>query len=139
IVAKHLEHVLTEEKIAFEAGAIRVLARAAHGSMRDALSLLDQAIAYGAGNVEETVVRQMIGAVDSEFVVSLLEAVAGNDVERVFAEAQALAARNLSFDAALQDIAVALHDVALLQVAPAAVAPDLPARDRLVILAGQMD
>src|SRR5206468_8730594 len=113
IVAKQLEHILTEEKIDFEPGAIRVLARAAHGSMRDALSLLDQAIAYGAGSVAESVVRQMIGAVDSEFVVSLLEAIAGRDVERVFAEARALGDRNLSSDAALQDIAVALHDIAL--------------------------
>ncbi|MEO7760368.1 MAG: DNA polymerase III subunit gamma/tau [Casimicrobiaceae bacterium] len=139
VVAKQLEHVLGEEKIEFEPGAIRVLSRAAQGSMRDALSLLDQAIAYGAGGVQESVVRQMIGAVDSEIVVSLLEAIADNDVDRVFAEAKAMSERNLSFDAALQDIAVALHDIALLKVAPAAVASDLPARERLLDLAARMD
>jgi DNA polymerase-3 subunit gamma/tau len=139
VVAGQLEHVLTQERIEFEPGALRVLARSAHGSMRDALSLLDQAIAYGAGSVGEAVVRQMVGAVDGEFVVALLEAIADRDVERTFAEASAIAQRNLSFDAALQDLAVALHDVALLQVAPAAVAPDLPARDRLAVAAGKMD
>jgi DNA polymerase-3 subunit gamma/tau len=104
IVAKQLEHVLGEEKIPFDQGAIRVLARAAHGSMRDALSLLDQAIAYGGGHVGEAVVRQMIGAVDSEFVVSLIEAIAAGDANRLFAEARAVAERNLSFDAASSSI-----------------------------------
>jgi DNA polymerase-3 subunit gamma/tau len=107
--------------------------------MRDALSLLDQAIAYGGGNVGEAVVRQMIGAVDSEFVVSLIEAVAAGDANQLFAEARAIAERNLSFDAALQDLAVMLHDIALLQVVPDAVAADLPARDRLVAVATRMD
>jgi DNA polymerase III subunit gamma/tau len=139
IVARQLEYVLTQEKIAFEPGAIRVLARAAQGSMRDGLSLLDQAIAYGAGGVEEAVVRQMLGAVETDHVMRLLEALANRDGERLFGEAKAMAERNLSFDAALQDLAVCLHDIALLQTVPGAIAEDQPGRDRLVELARRLD
>jgi DNA polymerase III subunit gamma/tau len=139
IVARRLEFVLTQEKIAFEPGAIRVLARAAQGSMRDGLSLLDQAIAYGAGGVEEAVVRQMLGAVETDHVMRLLEALADRDGERLFSEAKAMAERNLAFDAALQDLAVCLHDIALLQTVPGAIPEDQPARDRLVELARRLD
>ena len=139
IVARRLEHVLTQEGIAFEPGAIRVLARAAQGSMRDGLSLLDQAIAYGAGGVEEAVVRQMLGAVETDYVLRLLEALADGDGERLFAEAKTMAERNLAFDAALQDLAVSLHDIALLQTVPAAIAGDQPERERLVELARRLD
>jgi DNA polymerase III subunit gamma/tau len=139
IVARQLEYVLTQEKIAFEPGAIRVLARAAQGSMRDGLSLLDQAIAYGAGGVEEAVVRQMLGAVETDNVMRLLEALADRDGERLFGEAKAMAERNLAFDAALQDLAVCLHDIALLQTVPEAIPEDQPGRDRLVELARRLD
>jgi DNA polymerase III subunit gamma/tau len=139
IVARQLEFVLTQEKIAFEPGAIRVLARAAQGSMRDGLSLLDQAIAYGAGGVEEAVVRQMLGAAESDYVLSLLEALADRDGERLVGEAQAMAKRNLAFDTALQDLAVALHDIALLQTVPGAIPEDQPGRDRLLELARRLD
>lgn len=139
IVARQLEFVLTQEKIAFEPGAIRVLARAAQGSMRDGLSLLDQAIAYGAGGVEEAVVRQMLGAAETDYVMRLLEALADRDGERLFGEAKAMAERNLAFDAALQDLAVSLHDIALLQTVPGAIAEDQPGRDRLVELARRLD
>ena len=139
IVAGQLEHVLTQEGIAFEPGAIRVLARAAQGSMRDGLSLLDQAIAYGSGGVEEAVVRQMLGAVETGYVIRLLEALADGDGERLFAETKAMAERNLAFDAALQDLAVSLHDIALLQTVPAAIADDQPGRERLVELARRLD
>ncbi|MBP8296250.1 MAG: DNA polymerase III subunit gamma/tau [Burkholderiales bacterium] len=139
IVARQLEHVLTQEGIGFEPGAIRVLARAAQGSMRDGLSLLDQAIAYGTGGVEEAVVRQMLGAVETDYVLRLLEALAARDGERLFGEAQAMAERNLAFDAALQDLAVCLHDIALLQTVPGAIPDDQPGRDRLVELARRLD
>ncbi|MBK9605633.1 MAG: DNA polymerase III subunit gamma/tau [Betaproteobacteria bacterium] len=139
IVARQLEHVLTQEGIGFEPGAIRVLARAAQGSMRDGLSLLDQAIAYGSGGVEEAVVRQMLGAVETDYVLRLLEALAESDGERLFGEARAMAERNLAFDAALQDLAVCLHDIALLQTVPGAIPDDQPGRDRLVELARRLD
>jgi DNA polymerase-3 subunit gamma/tau len=139
IVARQLEHVLTQEKIAFEPGAIRVLARAARGSMRDGLSLLDQAIAYGAGGVEEAVVREMLGAVETDYILRLLEALAERDGEGLFGQAQAMAERNLAFDAALQDLAVSLHDIALLQTVPGAIPEDQPGRERLAELARRLD
>ena len=139
IIARQLEYVLTQEKIPFEAGAIRVLARGARGSMRDGLSLLDQAIAYGAGSVEEAVVRQMLGAVETDYVLRLLEALADRDGERLFVEANAMAERNLAFDISLQDLAVSLHDIALLQSVPGAIADDQPCRDRLLVLAKRFD
>src|SRR5690606_14630857 len=78
-VQEHLEQVLVSENVGFEPGALRLLARAARGSMRDGLSLTDQAIAFGAGRLDESVVRQMLGSVDRQHVVALLEAVVASD------------------------------------------------------------
>ena len=78
-IAAHLERILAEEAIEFEAAAAKLVARAAEGSMRDALSLLDQAIAYGAGTVNEAETRAMLGAVDRSRVIDLLDAVAAHD------------------------------------------------------------
>ena len=139
IVARHLEKVLAAESIAFEPAAIRVLSRAAEGSMRDGLSLLDQAIAYGGGGVDEAAVREMLGAVETDYVLRLLEALAVNDGPALFAEARAMSERNIASDAALQELGVCLHDIALLQSVPSAVADDHPDRDRLAELARQID
>ena len=142
IVAGQLEHVLKEEGIAFEPGAIRVLSRAAQGSMRDGLSLLDQAIAYGGaagGGVDEASVRQMLGAVETDYVLRLLEALAASDGAALLDEARAMSERNLALDASLQELAVALHDIALLQTVPTAVADEHPDRDRLAELARRLD
>src|SRR5437660_396085 len=83
---------------------VELLARAAQGSMRDALSLLDQAIAYGGGKVEAGVVRQMLGSVEREYLWRLLDALAQRDGKALLAEAAGMAERNLSFDAALQEL-----------------------------------
>ena len=142
VVAGQLEHVLKEEGIAFEPGAIRVLSRAAQGSMRDGLSLLDQAIAYGgagSGGVDEASVRQMLGAVETDYVLRLLEALAEGDGAALLDEARAMSERNLALDASLQELAVALHDIALLQTVPTAVADEHPDRDRLAELARRLD
>ena len=142
VVAGQLEHVLKEEGIAFEPGAIRVLSRAAQGSMRDGLSLLDQAIAYGGaagGGVDEASVRQMLGAVETDYVLRLLEALAASDGAALLDEARAMSERNLALDASLQELAVALHDIALLQTVPTAVADEHPDRDRLAELARRLD
>ena len=81
-IAAHLERILAEEAIEFEASAVKLVARAADGSMRDALSLLDQAIAYGAGTVMEEETRAMLGAVDRSRVIELLDAIAAHDAGR---------------------------------------------------------
>ncbi len=138
-VAGHLKNVLEAENVPFEAGAINLLARAAAGSMRDALSLTDQAIAYGSGEVKEDDTRAMLGVIDQAYLMPVLEAVADGDGPRLMNEAAELAARGFSFDAALQDLAGLLHQVALALAIPEAVAEDAPERERLFELAARLD
>jgi DNA polymerase-3 subunit gamma/tau len=136
LIRGRLEYVLGKEGVPFETPALNLLARAAQGSMRDALSLLDQAIAHGAGKVEETSVREMLGAVDRSYLFSLLKALASGQGPALLAEAERMAARSLSFDAALQELATLLHRVALAQTLPEALPDDEPERDTLLGLAG---
>ncbi len=138
-VAEHLKHVLDAEGIAFEPGALGLLARAAAGSMRDALSLTDQAIAYGGGRVTEAETRAMLGVIDQAYLYPLLEALADNDGPRLIGEAARIDERSLSFDAALQDLASLLYQLSLAQTVPEAVAADTPERDRLFALAHRLD
>ncbi|MDP2433614.1 MAG: DNA polymerase III subunit gamma/tau [Pseudomonadota bacterium] len=138
-VAGHLKNVLEAENVPFEAGAINLLARAAAGSMRDALSLTDQAIAYGSGQIKEDDTRAMLGVIDQAYLMPVLEAMADGDGPRLMNEAAELAARGFSFDAALQDLAGLLHQVALALSIPEAVAEDAPERERLFELAARLD
>ncbi|MCX7673668.1 MAG: DNA polymerase III subunit gamma/tau [Thiobacillaceae bacterium] len=138
-IAEHLGRVLAAEAVQYEPAALELLARAAAGSVRDALSLTDQAIAYGAGRVSAAEVAAMLGVIDRAYLLPLLEALAAGDGPRLLREAENLAERSLSFDAALQDLAGLLHEIALLQVVPQAVQEDLPERDRLVALAERLD
>jgi len=134
-VVGHLEHVLKEEGVAFEAPALRLLARAAQGSMRDALSLTDQAIAHGGGQIQEAEVRAMLGAVDQSYLFELLEALARQEGASVLEISDRMAERSLSFDAALQDLGVLLHQIALAQTVPEALVDDLPEKARIEALA----
>ncbi len=129
-----LESVLGKEGVTFEVPALNLLSRAAEGSMRDALSLLDQAIAHGAGKVEETSVREMLGAVDRGYLFSILNALTRGDGPALLAEADRMAARSLSFETALQELATLLHRIALAQTVPEALADDEPERDSLIAL-----
>jgi len=104
-----LEYVLGKESVTSEVPALNLLARAAQGSMRDALSLLDQAIAHGAGKVEEGSVREMLGAVDRGYLFSILNALTRGDGPALLAEADRMAARSLSLETALQELATLLH------------------------------
>jgi DNA polymerase-3 subunit gamma/tau len=117
-IAAHLERILSEEKIPAEGAALKLVAACAHGSMRDALSLLDQAIAHGAGKVEEAGVRAMLGAIDDAVLYTLLERVAARDASGLLAAAEEMRARSVAFDGALQDLGALLHRVALAQAAP---------------------
>jgi DNA polymerase-3 subunit gamma/tau len=126
---------LEQEHIAFESGAIALIARTAHGSMRDALSLMDQAIAFSAGRVEESVVRIMLGSIDQGYLFDLLVALRGQDGAALLAIADNMAERSVAFDAALQDLATLLHRIALVQTLPQAVDDDEPERTRLLELA----
>ncbi|WP_031356442.1 DNA polymerase III subunit gamma/tau [Caballeronia sordidicola] len=125
-IVGHLEHVLGEEQIPFELQALRLLSRAADGSMRDALSLTDQAIAYSANQVTEEAVRGMLGALDQSYLIRLLDTLAAGDGEGVLGIADEMALRSLSFSTALQDLAGLLHRIAWAQFAPASVLDEWP-------------
>ena len=129
-----LENVLGKEGVTFELPALNLLARAAEGSLRDALSLLDQAIAHGAGKVNEASVREMLGAVDRGYLFSILNALTRGDGPALLAEADRMAARSLSLETALQELATLLHRIALAQTVPDALADDEPERDTLIAL-----
>ena len=120
-IGARIEHILTAEAIAYEAGAVALIARAAQGSLRDGLSLLDQAIAFGGGEVKEGVVRTMLGTVDREYVYRMADALAAGDGIALLGESDALAARGLASALALEELASLFHRVAVAQVVPAAV------------------
>jgi len=115
LIAAHLAHILAAEQIPFETAALDLLGRAAEGSVRDSLSLLDQAIAYGAGSVKTEHVVSMLGALDQSYLFSLLECIAVRDASRLVSEIDLLAARSISFDMTLKDLAGILSRVALAQ------------------------
>ena len=138
-IAGHLAAVLAGEGLAGEPAALALLARAAAGSMRDALSLLDQAIAHGGGRVEAESVRAMLGTVDAEPLHRLLEAVARGNAREAVAVADEIEARSLSYDWALRDLAEILLRVALAQFAPQALTGDSVDCERIVPLARELD
>jgi len=128
-IRDRLEHILGEEGVQFEAVALDRIARAAQGSLRDALSLLDQAIAHGGGQVVEESVRSMLGAVDRSYLHAIVEALSQRDGPRLFALADEMQERSLNFEAALQDLASLLHRIALAQMVPGALDNDDPERE----------
>jgi DNA polymerase III subunit gamma/tau len=135
LILTHLQYVLGQENIPFENGALALVARAAQGSMRDALSLLDQAIAYSDSRVDEVTVRNMLGAIDQGYLYDLLHALSMRDGAGLLRIADDIASRSLEFEAALQDMATLLHRLALAQTVPQAIAEDEPERVRLLELA----
>ncbi|SFV01395.1 DNA polymerase III subunit gamma/tau [Pseudoduganella namucuonensis] len=135
----HLDNILGQEGIAFEQPALRLLAQGAHGSMRDALSLTDQAIAYAAGEVTLEAVQGMLGALDQSYLIRLLDALARQDGADLLAVADEMATRSLSYNGALQDLGTLLHRIALAQTVPSAVPSDLPEYADIVRLAAEFD
>ncbi|PHV25294.1 DNA polymerase III subunit gamma/tau [Janthinobacterium sp. BJB426] len=138
-IISHLDNILGQEGIAFEQPALRLLAQGAHGSMRDALSLTDQAIAYAAGEVTLDAVQGMLGALDQSYLVRLLDALAQQDGADLLAVADEMASRSLSYNGALQDLGTLLHRIALAQTVPAALPQDLPEYADIVRLAAAFD
>lgn len=114
-VVEHLQTVLGDEGVAFDLGALRFIGKSAHGSMRDALSLTDQAIAFGNGVLHEEPVRQMLGAVDAGHVFELIEALAHNRGADVVAMIDAARLQGLSAATTLEEMAGALQRMAVLQ------------------------
>ena len=138
-IVGHLENILGQEGIAFDPPALRLLAQGAHGSMRDALSLTDQAIAYAAGKVTLEAVQGMLGALDQSYLIRVLDALAAKDGAGLLSVADEMATRSLSYSAALQDLGTLLHRVALAQTVPAALPEDVAERDDILRLAGMFD
>ena len=114
-IVGHLEQVLNSENIPFEVPALRLLGQAASGSMRDALSLTDQAIAFSADNITEEAVRGMLGTIDQRHLIRLLEALQTGQAGAVLEIADELATRGLSYRAALADLAILLSRIAIVQ------------------------
>lgn len=120
-IVKHLQHVLSEEKLRFEEPALWQLGRAAHGSMRDALSLTDQAIAYGEGMVSEEHVHAMLGTMDRGRLFKLAELMAKADAAELMNEIALMAEHAPDYDEVMQGLLSIWHKVALAQVLPSAI------------------
>ena len=124
LIAAHLAKVLTAEKIAFEEAALAQIAKAAAGSVRDSLSLLDQAIAHGGGKVTAASVSEMLGTLGADLLWPLLERIVAGDGKGAMEEADRIASRSIALDTALEDLAAILHRIALAQAAGAPVGED---------------
>ena len=117
-ISGQLKLILENEKVEFEQTALRLLARSAKGSMRDALSLLDQTIAFGGGSVEEAQVRAMLGLVDDQFVMQILASLADQDVNSLLGVCEQMAAKSVDFINAIEELTVKFHQISVLQFSP---------------------
>ena len=138
-ISEHLAKILDLEGVKAEAGALKLIAASARGSMRDALSLLDQAIAYSGAELTEAAVRAMLGTVDDDFLFEILEAVASANAQSALKVAARMDSLSISFDLALQDLAALLHKIALAQSAPQAIPDAELSKAQIVALAGTFD
>ena len=134
-IVSHLNNVLTEEDIAFEVPGLRQIAQAAGGSMRDALSLTDQAIAFSGSNITGDAVRDMLGTIDQRFLVRLLDSLNQGSAQGVVDIANELYERGYSFSGALADLAVLLSQIAIEQRLPGTALTEAVLQDDIVRLA----
>lgn len=125
-ITEHLQTVLKAEKIDYELSALQSLARAAQGSMRDALSLLDQAIAFANGKLTTSIISQMLGTIEQTHIQQMLDALVSNDAAALFQFTEQFAEQGLNFSSILEDLLTALHQIALSQAIPDALPSDEP-------------
>jgi len=123
-IISHLSNILDKESISYEVSALRQLAHGAQGSMRDALSLTDQAIAYAAGNVTADAVQDMLGSLDQAFMIRLLECLVIQDGAGMLAVADEMGSRGLSYHAALQELSTLFNRIAIIQYVPSYLSDD---------------
>lgn len=135
-IVDHLSHVLAAENISFEEPALWLLARSADGSMRDALSLTDQAIAFGAGEINEADVRAMLGTIDSRLVYRLVECLSQHDARTLLSAVEDLSRFSPDYNTVLGDMISLLHRIALAQVVPDAIDNGMGDREQVLQLAG---
>ncbi|QMB07244.1 DNA polymerase III subunit gamma/tau [Citrobacter freundii] len=126
-IRHQLEHILNEEHIVHEPRALQLLSRAADGSLRDALSLTDQAIASGDGQVSTQAVSTMLGTLDDDQALSLVEAVVAGNGERAMTLVNDAAARGIEWEALLVEMLALLHRIAMVQLTPSALGSDMAA------------
>ena len=138
LIRDHLARILTEEGIAFDAPALSLIARAADGSMRDALSLLDQAIAYGAGTLRESEVRTMLGSIEQHHVIDLLNGLADGDAAALLTRVTQLAEQSPDFAGVLAEVISTLHRIALAQAVPDAINDEMADREAVLALAERL-
>ena len=124
-IRQQLEHILDAENIPHEPRALQLLARAADGSLRDALSLTDQAIASGDGNLTAPVVSAMLGTLNDDQALALIEAIVAADGERAMALVHDAASRGVEWDALLVEMQTLVHRIAMIQLSPAALGSDM--------------
>lgn len=136
-VVEHLTRVLEAEQVAFDPQALWLLGKAADGSMRDAMSLTDQAIAFGQGEVRREDVAAMLGTLDHAHLIALAEALADVDAERLLAEVAALAEQGPDFAGVLDELSGLMHRLAIAQMVPGALDNGHGDRDELLALAGR--
>lgn len=136
-VVEHLQNILQQEGVSFEEAALWLLGRAADGSMRDALSLTDQAVAFGQGQLETAQVAEMLGVLDHRHVMDLLQALVAQDAGGLLQVVAGLAEQAPDFAAVLQDLSSLLHRLTLAQVVPEALPADTQQRETLLDLAAQ--
>ena len=133
-ISEYLEKILKEEAINFEINAIYLIAKSANGSMRDALSILDQGIAYCGGTIEEATIKKMLGAIDQSYLFNLTHAVIDQDGSKVIEIAKQMDERNLSFDAALNDLANLIQMISVAQAIPESLEASYLERDQVIAL-----
>lgn len=134
LITGHLKHVLEQEKITSDEISLQLLARAAQGSMRDALSILDQAIIFSKGKIEESGVHAMLGTIDQVYLYDLLEAILQRNGTDLLDIANGIEAKSLSFDTALQDLARLLHTLSLAKIVPKAINENIPEYKQIISL-----
>ncbi len=134
-ITEHLKYVLGEEKVPFEEAGLWSLGRAADGSMRDALSLTDQAVGHGGGSITESDVISMLGTIERHFVVDICIAMASQNGEKLLSSVGQMAEHSPDYDAALGDVLSIWHQVAILQTVPEALDRGISHFDELANLA----
>lgn len=125
-VVEHLQHLLDEEQVEYEKSALQLIARGAAGSMRDALSLTDQAIAFSGNHITTQAMQDMLGSIDQSYLVNLVKALLAGDATMVLELADAIADRGFSYEGALADLAIMLSHITMEQRLPGTLDSDDP-------------
>jgi DNA polymerase III subunit gamma/tau len=134
-ISGHLVHILQAEGVPFDIQSLSLISRSAAGSVRDALSLLDQAIAHGAGKVEVGQVQAMLGTVGQDYLLAILDALKEGDASVLLQVAANIGMRSLSFSVALQDLSALLSRLQIAQLVPASIDESEPEREHIFDLA----